>query len=166
MSAGGGLDGLAMLELPVSVRVGGDPPRGRPGALEHPPRRDTTPRTRYDDAYLVGPYAELLEVLRPDREGAGAPGGASPLAPRGIGARRSARSAIIATRRSIVGHSIPCGRPRAAPIPGIASSSGSRPAAMSRCIELPSVSGLRSSSPSASAASTRGPLGAGDRPRS
>ena len=41
---------------------------GGPTTLEHPPRRDTR-LTRYDDAYLVGPYAELLEVLRHDREG-------------------------------------------------------------------------------------------------
>jgi hypothetical protein len=40
-------------------------------ALEHPPRRDTR-LAPDDDAYLVGPYAELLEVLRHDREpGAG-----------------------------------------------------------------------------------------------
>ena len=36
-------------------------------ALEHPPRRDTR-LAPDDDAYLVGPYAELLEVLRHDRE--------------------------------------------------------------------------------------------------
>jgi Trk K+ transport system NAD-binding subunit len=36
--------------------------------LEHPPRRDTT-LAADDDAYLVGPYAELLEVLRHDRDG-------------------------------------------------------------------------------------------------
>ncbi len=39
-------------------------------ALEHPPRRDTR-LAPDDDAYLVGPYAELLEVLRHDRETSG-----------------------------------------------------------------------------------------------
>ena len=42
------------------------------GALEHPPRRDTR-LAPDDDAYLVGPYAELLEVLRHDREVGSAP---------------------------------------------------------------------------------------------
>lgn len=36
-------------------------------ALEHPPRRETRPAPD-NDAYLVGPYAELLEVLRHDRQ--------------------------------------------------------------------------------------------------
>jgi hypothetical protein len=74
VSAGGGLDGLAMRELPATVRVvairraraGADTPTGAAG-LEHPPRRDTR-LAPDDDAYLVGPYAELLEVLRHDRE--------------------------------------------------------------------------------------------------
>jgi Trk K+ transport system NAD-binding subunit len=69
VSAGGGLDGLAMLNLPGKIRVAAIRRAAGPSALEHPPRRDTT-LTRYDDAYLVGPYAELLEVLRHDREGA------------------------------------------------------------------------------------------------
>ncbi len=78
VSAGGGLDGLAMRELPGTVRVvairraatsGG---AAREAALEHPPRRDTR-LAPADDAYLVGPYAELLEVLRHDREAGGAP---------------------------------------------------------------------------------------------
>jgi Trk K+ transport system NAD-binding subunit len=73
VSASGGLDGLAMLELPGKVRVAAIRRAAGPSTLEHPPRRDTT-LTRYDDAYLVGPYAELLEVLRHDREGS--PGGA------------------------------------------------------------------------------------------
>jgi Trk K+ transport system NAD-binding subunit len=96
VSAGGGLDGLAMRELPGTVRVvairraagshspGADAPRADSSAaeapapapavaaLEHPPRRDTR-LAPDDDAYLVGPYAELLEVLRHDREAGGAP---------------------------------------------------------------------------------------------
>ena len=77
VSAGGGLDGLAMRELPGTVRVvairraedSGDAnaPGTGPSALEHPPRRDTRLAPE-DDAYLVGPYAELLEILRHDRQ--------------------------------------------------------------------------------------------------
>ncbi len=74
VSAGGGLDGLAMLELPGQVRVAAIRRAADSSALEHPPRRDTT-LAPDDDAYLVGPYAELLEVLRHDREGARGPGG-------------------------------------------------------------------------------------------
>lgn len=71
VSAGGGLDGLAMRELPGTVRVVAIRRAASSGALEHPPRRDTRLAPQ-DDAYLVGPYAELLEVLRHDRETTGA----------------------------------------------------------------------------------------------
>jgi Trk K+ transport system NAD-binding subunit len=67
VSAGGGLDGLAMRELPATVRVVAIRRAADSTALEHPPRRDTR-LAPDDDAYLVGPYAELLEVLRHDRE--------------------------------------------------------------------------------------------------
>ncbi len=67
VSAGGGLDGQAMRELPANVRVVAIRRAASSGALEHPPRRDTR-LAPDDDAYLVGPYAELLEVLRHDRE--------------------------------------------------------------------------------------------------
>ncbi|MEA2208494.1 MAG: hypothetical protein QOF54_971 [Solirubrobacteraceae bacterium] len=67
VSAGGGLDELAMRELPATVRVVAIGRGAGAAALEHPPRRDTR-LERGDDAYLVGPYAELLEVLRHDRE--------------------------------------------------------------------------------------------------
>lgn len=61
---GSGLDGLAMGELAERTRVvaihrAGD----APAVLEHPPRRGT----RFgpgDDAYLIGPYQELLRLLR------------------------------------------------------------------------------------------------------
>jgi Trk K+ transport system NAD-binding subunit len=64
VTPGGGLDGLAMGELSEHTRVlaihrAGDGER----TLQHPPRRGT----RFgagDDAYLVGPYEELLGVLR------------------------------------------------------------------------------------------------------
>ncbi len=74
VSAGGGLDGLAMRELPGTVRVvairrAANAPATADSApaLEHPPRRDTR-LAPDDDAYLVGPYAELLEILRHDRQ--------------------------------------------------------------------------------------------------
>jgi len=67
VSHGGGLDGLAMLDLPGQIRVVAIRRADSATALEHPPRRDTR-LARNDDAYLVGPYAELLEVLRHDRE--------------------------------------------------------------------------------------------------
>ena len=67
VSAGGGLDGLAMVDLPASIRVAAIRRAASAVALEHPPRRDTR-LAPDDDAYLVGPYSELLEVLRHDRE--------------------------------------------------------------------------------------------------
>lgn len=76
VSAGGGLDGLAMRELPGTVRVVAIRRATSANALEHPPRRDTR-LAPDDDAYLVGPYAELLEVLRHDRETEGAAAGDS-----------------------------------------------------------------------------------------
>jgi Trk K+ transport system NAD-binding subunit len=72
VSAGGGLDGLAMRELPGTVRVVAIRRSAGSAELEHPPRRDTR-LAPDDDAYLVGPYAELLEILRHDREGGAAP---------------------------------------------------------------------------------------------
>ena len=72
VSAGGGLDGLAMRELPGTVRVVAIRRAASSGALEHPPRRDTR-LARDDDAYLVGPYAQLLEILRHDRERSAGP---------------------------------------------------------------------------------------------
>jgi len=74
VSAGGGLDGLAMLDLPGRIRVAAIRRASSSVELEHPPRRDTR-LAPDDDAYLVGPYAELLEVLRHDRE---TPGATSP----------------------------------------------------------------------------------------
>lgn len=80
--AGGGLEGLAMRDLGARIRVvaisraGSD--IGHPGVgstsdapaavLEHPPRRDTR-FAAGDQAYLLGPYEELLEVLAREREG-------------------------------------------------------------------------------------------------
>jgi Trk K+ transport system NAD-binding subunit len=66
VSAGGGLDDLAMRELPGRIRVVAIRRAQTPEQLEHPPRRDTR-LAPGDDAYLAGPYEELLEVLRHDR---------------------------------------------------------------------------------------------------
>ncbi|HEX4252470.1 MAG TPA: NAD-binding protein [Pseudonocardia sp.] len=68
VAAKGGLDGLAMGELSARTRVvaihrAAGPDGGR--VVEFPPRSGT----RFgagDDAYLVGPYEELLAVLRRD----------------------------------------------------------------------------------------------------
>lgn len=66
VAAGGGLEGLAMGELSERTRVVAIHRAGRGERdLEHPPRSGT----RFgagDDAYLVGPYEELLQVLRRD----------------------------------------------------------------------------------------------------
>ncbi|WIM99476.1 NAD-binding protein [Actinoplanes oblitus] len=62
VAATGGLDGLAMRDLSARIRVVAI----RRGAiLEHPPRRDTR-FAAGDEAYLIGPYEELLQVLRRD----------------------------------------------------------------------------------------------------
>ncbi len=65
VAAGGGLDGLAMQDLSARTRVVAISRATGDGELEHPPRRDT----RFgagDRAYLIGPYEELLQVLRRD----------------------------------------------------------------------------------------------------
>jgi hypothetical protein len=59
---GGGLDGLTMQELGASLRVVAID-RGDGRGLEHSPRRGTRLHGG-DEAYLVGPYEELLLVLR------------------------------------------------------------------------------------------------------
>ncbi|TQS46290.1 NAD-binding protein [Cryptosporangium phraense] len=63
VATGGGLDGLAMQDLSARTRVIAISRAA--GKLEHPPRSGT----RFgagDRAYLVGPYEELLQVLRRD----------------------------------------------------------------------------------------------------
>ena len=95
VAVGGGLDGLPMSQLSGRTRVIGirraAPPAtgGAPAAdsgLEHPPRRDTR-FAAHDVAYLVGPYEELLQVLRRDGlstsqlTSAPAPTGLAPTAP-------------------------------------------------------------------------------------
>jgi Trk K+ transport system NAD-binding subunit len=68
VAAGGGLEGLAMSDLSARIRVIAIGRDGGAGGLEHPPRRDTR-LAAGDDAYLAGPYEELLEVLKRERQG-------------------------------------------------------------------------------------------------
>ena len=65
VAPGGGLDGLAMGELSARTRVVAISRADGDGGLEHPPRRGTRFRAG-DQAYLIGPYEELLQVLRRD----------------------------------------------------------------------------------------------------
>jgi len=65
--AGGGLEGLAMSDLGARIRVIAIDRASSRGQLEHPPRRGTRLQAE-DDAYLAGPYEELLRVLRRERE--------------------------------------------------------------------------------------------------
>jgi len=68
VAPGRGLDGLAMVDLPAQTRVLALSRTADGGRLEHPPRRDT----RFapgDQAYVLGPYEELLRVLRHQLEG-------------------------------------------------------------------------------------------------
>ena len=74
VTPGGGLHGLRMDELAARTRVLALRRAADREVLEHPPRRST----RFDpadEAYLIGPYDELLSVLRRDRP---APGPVSP----------------------------------------------------------------------------------------
>jgi Trk K+ transport system NAD-binding subunit len=64
----GGLEGLAMRELGAAIRVIAIGRGGGTDQLEHPPRRDST-LAAGDEAYLAGPYEELLRLLRREREG-------------------------------------------------------------------------------------------------
>ncbi|HVX19719.1 MAG TPA: NAD-binding protein [Acidimicrobiales bacterium] len=66
VSVTGGLQGVAMGDLSARTRVVAISRAAAGGQLEHPPRRGT----RFaggDRAYLLGPYEELLSVLRRDQ---------------------------------------------------------------------------------------------------
>ncbi len=70
IAPGGGLQGLAMQDLSARTRVVALARTSSGGTLEHPPRRGT----RFlggDEAYLLGPYDELLDVLRRDQRPSG-----------------------------------------------------------------------------------------------
>jgi Trk K+ transport system NAD-binding subunit len=66
ISPGGGLQGVTMLDLSARTRVVAIQRAGDQSPLEHPPRRGT----RFaggDQAYMLGPYDELIRVLRRDQ---------------------------------------------------------------------------------------------------
>jgi Trk K+ transport system NAD-binding subunit len=66
IAPGGGLQGLAMQDLSARTRVVALARAATGGTLEHPPRRGTRFQGG-DRAYLLGPYDELLDVLRRDQ---------------------------------------------------------------------------------------------------
>jgi Trk K+ transport system NAD-binding subunit len=66
IAPGGGLQGLAMQDLSIRTRVVALARASSDRALEHPPRRGTRFQGG-DQAFLVGPYDELLDVLRRDQ---------------------------------------------------------------------------------------------------
>ncbi|MGD0701708.1 MAG: NAD-binding protein [Trebonia sp.] len=70
VTPGGGLHGLQMHELAGRTRVLALRRAADRSVLEHPPRR-TTRFEPADEAYLIGPYDELLTVLRRDRPSPG-----------------------------------------------------------------------------------------------
>src|SRR6201999_3906314 len=70
VSAAGGLNGLAMGDLSARTRVLALRRAADRAVLEHPPRRSTRFEPA-DEAYLIGPYDELLTVLRRDRPSPG-----------------------------------------------------------------------------------------------
>jgi Trk K+ transport system NAD-binding subunit len=70
VTPGGGLEGLQMHELAARTRVLALRRAADRSVLEHPPRR-TTRFHQADEAYLIGPYDELLTVLRRDRHSPG-----------------------------------------------------------------------------------------------
>ncbi len=72
VTPGGGLHGLQMHELTARTRVLALRRAADRAVLEHPPRRATRFEPA-DEAYLIGPYDELLTVLRRDRPSAGHP---------------------------------------------------------------------------------------------
>jgi Trk K+ transport system NAD-binding subunit len=76
VTPGGGLEGLRMDELAASTRVLALRRAADRSVLEHPPRR-TTRFGQADEAYLIGPYDELLTVLRRDRPSPGLNGAAA-----------------------------------------------------------------------------------------
>ena len=63
ISPSGDLVGATMLDLSARTRVIAISRAGHGGPLEYPPRRDTRFEAG-DQAYLIGPYEELLQVLR------------------------------------------------------------------------------------------------------
>jgi Trk K+ transport system NAD-binding subunit len=79
VTPGGGLHGLRMDELTARTRVLALRRAVNRAVLEQTPRRSTLFEPA-DEAYLIGPYDELLTVLRRDRPAPGPDAGAGPLA--------------------------------------------------------------------------------------
>jgi Trk K+ transport system NAD-binding subunit len=66
ITPGGGLQGLPMRDLAARTRVLAIRRAANRTILEHPPRRSTRFQPE-DEAFLIGPYDELLTVLHRDR---------------------------------------------------------------------------------------------------
>jgi len=66
VTPGGGLHGLQMYDLAARTRVLAIRRAADRAVLEHRPRRNTRLQPA-DEAFLIGPYEELLTVLRRDR---------------------------------------------------------------------------------------------------
>jgi hypothetical protein len=80
VTPGGGLEGLQMFDLAARTRVLAIRRAADRAVLEHLPRRITRFHAA-DEAYLIGPYEELLTVLRRDRPSPQAPVPAQKAAP-------------------------------------------------------------------------------------
>jgi len=87
----GGLHGLAMHDLAARTRVLAIRRAADKAVLEHPPRR-TTRFQPDDEAYLIGPYEELLAVLRRDRPSPQGPGPAAAEQPADVTSRRGSET--------------------------------------------------------------------------
>jgi hypothetical protein len=68
IALGSGLEGLAMQDLPARTRVVAIRRGTAAGVLEHPPRRGAR-FAAGDEAYILGPYEDLLQVLLRDQRG-------------------------------------------------------------------------------------------------
>jgi Trk K+ transport system NAD-binding subunit len=93
VTPGGGLTGLTMEDLAARTRVLAISRSAEGGYLEHPPRRGTR-FAAGDQAYLIGPYEELLAVLRRDQPSPQAAAAAS-RPPPGPAAPNSTRLRVI-----------------------------------------------------------------------
>jgi hypothetical protein len=99
---GSGLDGLAMQDLPARTRVVAIRRGAGTGVLEHPPRRGTRFGSG-DEAYILGPYEELLQVLLHDQRGPRSPTGGPGAATGGAGdERREAIGGALASEGEVL----------------------------------------------------------------
>ena len=84
VTPGGGLHGLEMFDLAARTRVLAIRRAADRTVLEHLPRR-TTRFQPADEAFLIGPYEELLTVLRRDRPSPQVPSDAGEISQPGTG---------------------------------------------------------------------------------